>query len=748
MPGGKMPDAFKNLPDSVKQKAMDIFNALLKDGMDEGKAISIAISRAKKAVKEGEEVSETIEELEAPSTAKLSESFKLEESLDETGRKWRVVLIRPGWSANNTFYSTSVLESGASMFEGAKAFAASGEDHSEYERGVRSVAGWFEDVSFTEQGLEATFFCADSDIRNLLNEAWRAGKQDLLGFSIRAEAELRPGTQEGKSGLIVDRFLEGLSVDVVMNPAAGGRILQLLESKQEETMEEEKVSEETETEIITKESITNMISEALKKELEVQEEEEKTSEANEVSEAVKVAEAELTAIREARQSLQDQVIEQTINATDLPDVAKSRLRSQFLGKPLKSEQLQEAVVQERDYLAAVTPSNPIGYGVVKEGADSQDKYIARLDATFEGRPIKVGDEIIHPFGSLREAYYQFTGDNPYTSDSSRGLWDSLFCNYHNQRTQLKESLATGDWGEVFANRLNKKLLDEYNETSNNFWQAIVSDRTSLQNLEHAQRRVRVGGYANLPTVSQQANYTEATSPTDEEVTYSPSKYGILDSITWEMILADDLGAIRRIPTGLARSMRRTQNEFFFNFIEDNPTIYDGNTLFDNSNHGGNTNTTSGLNLANIATGWQVMRSQTAYNETAFVLGTANLPKILVVPNELEGIANKIAGPTSHVMVDIATDTNNDEDPGRFRGKFEVIVADWFTDNNDWFLIADPRLVPTIEAGFLNGRDEPELWVQDNPTSGSVFTSDKITYKIRHVWGGAVLDYRSFYRGQG
>jgi hypothetical protein len=32
--------------------------------------------------------------------------------------------------------------------------------------------------------------------------------------------------------------------------------------------------------------------------------------------------------------------------------------------------------------------------------------------------------------------------------------------------------------------------------------------------------------------------------------------------------------------------------------------------------------------------------------------------------------------------------------------------------------------------------------------GSVFSSDKISYKIRAIWGGDVADHRSFYRGQG
>ena len=70
---------------------------------------------------------------------------------------------------------------------------------------------------------------------------------------------------------------------------------------------------------------------------------------------------------------------------------------------------------------------------------------------------------------------------------------------------------------------------------------------------------------------------------------------------------------------------------------------------------------------------------------------------------------------------------------------------YWTDANDWYLAADPDDIPCIEVGFLDGREEPELFVQDNPTVGSLFTHDKIAYKIRHVYGGDVLDHRGLYK---
>src|SRR5205807_6517287 len=79
---------------------------------------------------------------------------------------------------------------------------------------------------------------------------------------------------------------------------------------------------------------------------------------------------------------------------------------------------------------------------------------------------------------------------------------------------------------------------------------------------------------------------------------------------------------------------------------------------------------------------------------------------------------------------------------------ELLGVDYWTDTNDWFLEADPAMVDTIEVGFYQGRQEPELFVQNDPAVGSVFNADKITWKIRHIYSGTVLDHRGFYRGQG
>ncbi|WOV87158.1 hypothetical protein QWT69_15035 [Sporosarcina oncorhynchi] len=55
---GDYPDSFKNLEPIVRNKAIEIANALLREGTDEGRAISIATAKAREYV-HGEETNRT-----------------------------------------------------------------------------------------------------------------------------------------------------------------------------------------------------------------------------------------------------------------------------------------------------------------------------------------------------------------------------------------------------------------------------------------------------------------------------------------------------------------------------------------------------------------------------------------------------------------------------------------------------------------------------------------------------------------
>jgi hypothetical protein len=233
-----------------------------------------------------------------------------------------------------------------------------------------------------------------------------------------------------------------------------------------------------------------------------------------------------------------------------------------------------------------------------------------------------------------------------------------------------------------------------------------------------------------------------TSPTDEEATYAAAKRGGTETLTLEMILNDDVGAIRRIPSRMARAAGQTLYEFVFDFMATNAAIYDSVALAA-AGHGTNISTTA-LSNTQLSTLRLAIRNQTDMSSGKRI----GLPsRYLFVPPDLEELAFWLT--TSDKLIpDSSISTTAAPAAGNFQRKLgiQAVTVDYWTDANNYWLTASVQDTPMIEVGFLGGREEPELFVQDAPNAGSMFSNDKITYKIRHIYGGGVMDYRGFAGG--
>lgn len=79
-----------------------------------------------------------------------------------------------------------------------------------------------------------------------------------------------------------------------------------------------------------------------------------------------------------------------------------------------------------------------------------------------------------------------------------------------------------------------------------------------------------------------------------------------------------------------------------------------------------------------------------------------------------------------------------------RDSFDPIVSPFLRGNeSNYYLSARPEDMEGIEVGFLQGREDPEIFVQDNPLVDNTFIYDQIRHKVRHEYGGCVVDFRAF-----
>lgn len=461
------------------------------------------------------------------------------------------------------------------------------------------------------------------------------------------------------------------------------------------------------------------------------------------------------ALRESRALVREAVAE-----SKLPAVSKSRIIRLFEGKVASEDEINDAIKDERKYLESLSTSGEVrGLGRTKEDdedpkvlKESMDKHRAAMFGMLMGE--KIDD--VDPFPSLHESLRIIEGvaempsrmgevlmANMHFALSTRPHSDKEHAEYHKKLKEsvarmpieLREAISTASWAEVFGDSIRRALMREYDavEGADN-WRKIPSMIGSLSDFR-TNRRIRMGGFGDLDTVAENGTYQEFTDITDEEATYAPSKRGNLYVLSMESLINDDLGAVRRLPRKMGRAAARTLSKFVFDLIFNNgATTYDSVALA----HASHSNLgTTALAYASLLTAIKQMRTQTE-KDSGERMGIS--PKYIIFPVDLEDTVWSLL--ESDVKIG---STERETAPNTVKGKYklEPILNPWETDTNDWWLEADPRAWDTLEVGFLNGRQDPELFVQDQPMTGSVFTADKITYKIRHIYGAAVLDHRAF-----
>ncbi|MFQ5646261.1 MAG: hypothetical protein ACE5GM_04970 [bacterium] len=643
--------------------------------------------------------------------------LKLPPSTEPGGKVCEVVLIRAGRSANRNYYPPSTLKKSRALFEGIRALARSDEDHiKDREHRVRDIVGWFDKVRFQDDALVADFHISEAAewLRILIKDAWSQGHKDIVGFSLVAEGR---GTVKKVRGEAL-RYIESIdrvnSVDVVVNPAAGGRVLKLVAAREENQEEREKM-----------ENLINLL-------------EEKAPEFISGVDKQNVSESELLGLvgnafdefqgieNRLKAAQSRQLLRETLDKVELPRPIVRRIAQHFSEGNFSESELKSFIDQERDAYAQLTESGKVsGMGQTKYevSMDERERTLKALDGFFKG----ADQEGVERFKSIREAYITITGDKFISGQLKEAS------NLH----KFTEALQTSSWAQILGDSITRKMLSEYNSPDLAGWKKIVSDINPIANFR-SNRRMRMGGYDTLPAVAESADYAALTSPGDEEATYSVSKRGGLETVTLEMIANDDVGAVRRIPRKLGRLAGVTLYRFVLDMLKDNATCtYDSTALFDatHNNLGATALSASSLLAAKIA-----VSQQAAYGTTTDILGVE--PRTLLVPLDLQDTAYRLT--TSPYIVGTASENGTEPNIHSSYG-LETMVVPYWTDTNDWVLVCDPNSCPTIEIGFFNGQEEPELFVQDQPTVGSLFTADKITYKIRHIYGGTILDHRGMYK---
>lgn len=447
---------------------------------------------------------------------------------------------------------------------------------------------------------------------------------------------------------------------------------------------------------------------------------------------------------------------EALAGASVTDISKGNIRKRFLalieaGAEYNAEDVAAAITEASEYetaLSAKFTAPPVFSTTrVEAGESAADIRYKRMNMSLDHRNGGWAKDGLKPYTSIKESYCDFTGQNPFEVSPLEIFNAMLGSRYDSayKHKAITESLTTASWTDVFVDATYNQMIANYNLASfHNDWRALAGPNIKNVPNFRTQNFTLVGGYGDLSSVAEQATYPTLTSPGDDDMEFAVAKYGGIDDITMETIVNDLIGAIATIPRKMGEAAARTLYKFVFNLVTtDNPTLdLDSTALY----IAGHSNTgTAALTLANLAAVRAAMIEQTRYGTTAEILGVDNAPKFLIVPAELEMLAKRIINPSGTYNMSPTADTDGSVDPQAFAGMgMQVLVYPYLSDANNWYAVADPNKIDGLVLGFL-GSQEPELFTQDSPQNGSTFSADKISFKVRHIYGGDLADFRPFYR---
>ncbi len=412
----------------------------------------------------------------------------------------------------------------------------------------------------------------------------------------------------------------------------------------------------------------------------------------------------------------------------LDEVQRASLRKRFDGRPFDAKFAEQAVQEALEMQTAYGKSKPQPrIDVQRDGTDkaqqmANDFFCSQITdlSVREAINTNAGSQVLSKTAhgsprSLRQLYIDLTGDSRLELTNAA----------------VRESIDPSLVAKILANAANLRIMQDFQlATEYDFWREFA-EVNSLSDFK-SQTVMRMGHFGSLKKVGRDDAYEELAQGAETNESYTPDTYGGMISIHRKDIINDNVGAIMRMPTMVTMDAKMDLSAFAWSLILDNPTLGDGKALFhsDHNNLISDTTANAGLSDDHFLALEAKLRTQKFPGRD----DVAALPaRYAIIPSALRKTAYGVF--TASYGLNNATPT--------FVQSMQIKVMECIHASNakDYYVVTDKLFCPVLEIGFYLGREVPELLVADNETAGALFTHDKIQWKVRHEYGGSVVDYR-------
>jgi len=176
-------------------------------------------------------------------------------------------------------------------------------------------------------------------------------------------------------------------------------------------------------------------------------------------------------------------------------------------------------------------------------------------------------------------------------------------------------------------------------------------------------------------------------------TYRIDTFGKIFGLTRKALINDDLDLLARVPNSLGEYASRFESQFLAGLLEAPAKLRDGKALF-HPDHGNLAGAGSAISVSSLGAARLALRRQRGIGGEVISVE----PKFLLVPPELETTGEQI-------LSDINASKVDDVNP--FAGRLELVVEPYLTNEQSWYLAADPAQT-ALEYAYLEGETGPQI----------------------------------------
>lgn len=284
--------------------------------------------------------------------------------------------------------------------------------------------------------------------------------------------------------------------------------------------------------------------------------------------------------------------------------------------------------------------------------------------------------------------------------------------------------STSDFPAIFENALHKRLLNSYEAQAPTY--DLISERLDFKDFREVPL-IRAGDFPELKPIGENGEIKHGTFGESKE-TAVLSSFGRVITISRQMMINDDLGAIDRVLSSYGQKIAQFEDKTFYAFAL-SASMASGTAMF-HDDHKNLSASGTALSVTSLDTGLQAMSQQKGLDGD--VLGI--VPSII-----LTGAKQSLKA--KQIIAEVTPAKAADVNP--YAGDFSHVQTPRIS-TNAWYLLTAPGGAGGTNwvHGFLDGAEGPRVRT-DEP-----FGRQGMAISIEHDFGVGAQDSRYGYKNPG